>query len=379
MTTTNANQGQSKLSVLPFVRGGISGVLSWLVIHPADVVKVRMQIAGEGTKETPYKGFIQAARVISKSEGVSALYSGLSAALTRQISYTTLRLGLYSSLRDHYAKDGNSISMGAKFAVGTAAGGIASAISTPVEVSMVRMYSDGAAEASKRRGYRNIFDALWRIAKEEGISGLWRGATPTVTRSMVANCVQLGTYDQAKEVFSETGINFLQEGVSLHLAASITSGFCYSVVTLPIDSAKTRVQNQRPVNGVMPYRSLFHAMVKVASLEGAPALWKGFTPYFSRCAGHTVVMFLVLEQVKKIFIITFIHLTATYFEEGGLNERYSSCKRLLQCRSILSLSLSLFGMLSREGILYLRCGIESRLVVYKGLERKKAQAQLTKG
>ncbi|KAI0562096.1 Mitochondrial carrier [Gracilaria domingensis] len=300
-TTANASKTQKQFSVLPFVRGGISGVLSWLVIHPADVVKVRMQIAGEGTKETPYKGFLQAARLISRSEGVTALYSGLSAALTRQISYTTLRLGLYSSLRESYVQDGRPISMGTKFAIGTAAGGIASAISTPVEVSMVRMYSDGAAEASKRRGYRNIFDALWRIAREEGVSGLWRGATPTVTRSMVANCVQLGTYDQAKEVFSGTGVKVFEEGVPLHLAASITSGFCYSVVTLPIDSAKTRVQNQRPVEGVMPYRNLFHAMVKVARLEGLSALWKGFTPYFSRCAGHTVVMFLVLEQVKKIF------------------------------------------------------------------------------
>lgn len=285
---------------LPFVRGGIAGVLSWLLIHPADVIKVRMQIAGEGTTETPYRGFLHAARTISKTEGVQAMYSGLSAALTRQITYTTLRLGLYSTFRDAYMKDHSSISTGAKFGIGMAAGGIASAIATPVELSMVRMYSDGAAEASKRRGYRNIFDALWRIAREEGIRGLWRGATPTVARSMVVNCVQLGTYDQAKEVFSGLGIGVLQDGVPLHFAASTTSGFCYSVVTLPIDSAKTRLQNQRPVDGVMPYRNLVHAMVKVSRLEGVTALWKGFTPYFSRCAGHTVAMFLVLEQVRKV-------------------------------------------------------------------------------
>lgn len=286
--------------LLPFVRGGTAGVLSWLLIHPADVIKVRMQIAGEGTTETPYRGFLHAARMISKTEGVKAMYSGLSAALTRQVTYTTLRLGLYSTFRDAYMKERSSISTGAKFGIGMAAGGIASAIATPVELSMVRMYSDGAAEASKRRGYRNIFDALWRIAREEGVRGLWRGATPTVARSMVVNCVQLGTYDQAKEVFSGLGIGVLQDGVPLHFAASTTSGFCYSVVTLPIDSAKTRLQNQRPVDGVMPYRNLVHAMVKVSRLEGVTALWKGFTPYFSRCAGHTVAMFLVLEQVRKI-------------------------------------------------------------------------------
>lgn len=34
-----------------------------------------------------------------KSEGVAALYAGLSAALARQASYTTLRLGLYDLMK----------------------------------------------------------------------------------------------------------------------------------------------------------------------------------------------------------------------------------------------------------------------------------------
>lgn len=265
------------------------------MIHPADVIKVRMQLAGEGTATSPYRGFLHAARTISRTEGITAMYAGLSAALTRQVTYTTLRLGLYSTLRERLTDDSGKTSMLAKFGAGTAAGGIASAMSTPVEVSMVRMYSDGGS--AQRRGYRNIFDALLRIAREEGVRGLWSGATPTIVRSMVANCVQLGSYDQAKEGFLKAGF---EDGIGVHVSASSLSGLAYSFVTLPIDSAKTRLQNQRPVDGVLPYRNLGHAMVKVARLEGFGSLWKGFLPYFSRCAGHTVAMFLVLEQVKKL-------------------------------------------------------------------------------
>lgn len=278
----------------PFVRGGLSGVISWLLIHPADVVKVRMQLAGEGSKLSPYRGFMHAMMSIRRSEGVSALYSGLSAALTRQVTYTTLRLGLYSSFRDSWSQrhDGQ-VSTAAKFSVGMASGAIASAISTPVEVSMVRMYNDGAAGGGSgkgfgaKRGYRNIADALWRIGREEGVSGLWRGATPTVVRSMIVNCVQLGTYDAAKEKILALGR--WKDGVGVHLAASTASGFCYSVVTLPIDSAKTRVQNQaRQPDGSLPYRNLGHAIFKVARQEGILALWRGFIPYFSRCAGKSM-------------------------------------------------------------------------------------------
>lgn len=249
-----------------------------------------MQLSNPGglhaaTSAPVYRGVFHAVSTISRTEGVSAMYSGLSAALTRQVTYTTLRLGLYSTMRDRRAAEtGRPLSLVEKFGLATAAGGVASAISTPVEVSMVRMYADGAADKAHRRGYRNIGDALWRIAREEGVFGLWRGATPTIVRSMVVNCVQLGTYDQAKEVYGRVG--GMRDGVPLHIAASATSGFCYSVATLPIDSAKTRLQNQRALpDGSFKYRNLVQTVGNVVKEEGVLALWRGFLPYFSRCAG----------------------------------------------------------------------------------------------
>lgn len=190
-------------------------------------------------------------------------------------------------------QDGREISGAGKFALGTVAGGLASAVSTPVEVSMVRMYADGT-----RGRYRHIFDALFQIARDEGLRGLWRGATPTIMRSALANCVQLGTYDHAKHLFMNN-IERARDDVPVHLAASATSGFCYSVATLPIDMAKTRLQEQGGGRGVR-YGGVFECVWRVGREEGIAALWKGFVPYFSRCAGHTVAMFLVLEQVKKI-------------------------------------------------------------------------------
>ena len=29
------------------------------------------------------------------------------------------------------------------------------------------------------------------------------------------------------------------------------------------------------------------------------ALWSGFLPYYARCGGHTVFMFIILEQMRK--------------------------------------------------------------------------------
>lgn len=61
------------------------------------------------------------------------------------------------------------------------------------------MFSD------QRRNYKNVFDALFRIVKEEGLFTLWRGAVPTMGRAMVVNAAQLASYSQAKQMLLETG------------------------------------------------------------------------------------------------------------------------------------------------------------------------------
>lgn len=78
-------------------------------------------------------------------------------------------------------------------------GGVASFTSNPIEVAMVRMYADGEKKGGGR-GYRHVGHALLTIAREEGLRGLWRGSSATVGRSVIVNAVQLGVYDQAKEV-----------------------------------------------------------------------------------------------------------------------------------------------------------------------------------
>lgn len=54
-----------------------------------------------GGKAKEYSSSIQAVRSILRNEGVSGIYSGLSAGLLRQATYTTTRLGVYTALFDY--------------------------------------------------------------------------------------------------------------------------------------------------------------------------------------------------------------------------------------------------------------------------------------
>lgn len=50
----------------------------------------------------------------------------------------------------------------------------------------------------QRRNYKNVFHAFGTIAKNEGITTLWRGSVATMGRAVVVNVSQLATYSQAK-------------------------------------------------------------------------------------------------------------------------------------------------------------------------------------
>ncbi|EWM21544.1 mitochondrial 2-oxoglutarate malate carrier protein [Nannochloropsis gaditana] len=257
--------------------------------------QVRMQLAGKAGG-----GMLTTAQDIIKREGFAGLYSGLSAAIARQMSYTTMRLGFFDEIKAFLAQRQVQENALTRSLSAMTAGACASFLACPVEVCLVRMQADGKLPPEQRRGYKHVGDALLRVAREEGVLTYWRGAGPTVMRAMVVSTTQLGTYDQAKVTFKETG---LPDGTSLHLISSLTAGLVYSLASLPLDTAKTRMQSQAAPStpgGALAYRSTGQTLMKIASEEGVGALWKGFGAYFLRGGGHTVFMFLFYEQYRAL-------------------------------------------------------------------------------
>eukprot|EP01084_Bolivina_argentea_P046664 85934_1 len=126
MSSTDQNKSKKPPTWTKFAVSGIGGATGWLAIHPADVLKVRCQI-----REQEAVSMFNVAKNIYANEGFRSFYSGLSAAITRQLTYTTLRLGLYEVIRERIvtrnaanpnAKDG--ISIWQKLGTGLTAGGI---------------------------------------------------------------------------------------------------------------------------------------------------------------------------------------------------------------------------------------------------------------
>lgn len=249
-----------------------------------------------------YRGFVSTFQGVLATEGMGGLYKGLSAGLFRQVTYTTARLGMFGVLKDYLAKDGQPLPFSKKAFAGMVAGGVGAVVGTPAEVTLVRMTADGRLPAKERRGYTSVFNALMRVTREEGITTLWRGTMPTVGRAMVLNIAQLASYDQAKEMILNTGL--IGDNIGAHAMASTCSGLIATAVSIPLDNAKTRVQNMMIINGVPEYTGMMDALTKTAQRDGLSSLWRGFTPYFLRLGPHTILTFICLEQLKAAYYRT---------------------------------------------------------------------------
>lgn len=275
-------------AALPFINGGLSGMVATTVIQPVDMIKVRIQLAGEGKASGPKATPLSVTREILASGKALDLYTGLSAGLLRQAVYTTARLGFFDTfmarLTSRAKAKGQSIGFAERATAGLTAGGLAAMIGNPADLALIRMQSDGLKPLAERKNYKSVIDALGSIAKSEGVGALWAGAAPTVVRAMALNFGQLAFFSEAKAQL-KTRTDWSANGVTL--SASAIAGFFASFFSLPFDFVKTRLQKQsRGPDGKLPYNGMADCFAKVTKQEGILRFYRGFGTYYVRIAPH---------------------------------------------------------------------------------------------
>ena len=275
-------------TALPFINGGLAGMTATAIIQPIDMIKVRLQLAGEGLSTGPRPTPLSITREIIASGKAMDLYTGLSAGLLRQAVYTTARLGFFDTFMKTAKKRaetaGQTIGFKERAAAGLSAGGLAAMIGNPADLALIRMQSDGLKPHAQRANYTSVVDALTRIARAEGIGALWAGALPTVARAMALNFGQLAFFSEAKtQLKSRTQLSPQAQT----LTASAIAGFFASFFSLPFDFVKTRLQKQsRGSDGKLPYNGMFDCAKKVIAQEGWLRFYRGFSTYYVRIAPH---------------------------------------------------------------------------------------------
>ncbi|XP_040282446.1 mitochondrial uncoupling protein 2 [Bufo bufo] len=283
-------------AAVKFIGAGTAACIADLFTFPLDTAKVRLQIQGEtktpvNVKSSQYKGVFGTISTMVKTEGPRSLYNGLVAGLQRQMSFASVRIGLYDSVKQFYTKGSEHVGIGSRLLAGCTTGAMAVAIAQPTDVVKVRFQAQANVSSSRR--YKGTMDAYRTIAKEEGMRGLWKGTAPGITRNALVNCTELVTYDLIKDALLKS--NLMSDTLPCHFTAAFGAGFCTTVIASPVDVVKTRYMNSAKGQ----YQSALNCALTMVRKEGPMAFYKGFMPSFLRLGSWNVVMFVTYEQLKR--------------------------------------------------------------------------------
>lgn len=143
--------------------------------------------------------------------------------------------------------------------------------------------------------YSGFFDALTKIIRAEGLSGLWKGVSPNVQRAFLVNMGELSCYDHAKRLVLKNQI--CHDNIYAHTLSSIMSGLAATALSCPADVVKTRIMNQD--KGNIRYKNSFDCLAKTVRVEGLRALWKGFFPTWARLGPWQFVFWVSYEKLRR--------------------------------------------------------------------------------
>lgn len=133
-------------------------------------------------------GPLGTARRIIQREGWQALYKGLTAVYTGSILKFSIRFVSFEQYREWLTEYNNNERTTAVTLAAGLASGLTEAVMivTPAEVCKIRMQSQYHSmvdpTAMHQRKYTNVVQTAMTIAKEEGVSALYKGLVPTMLR-----------------------------------------------------------------------------------------------------------------------------------------------------------------------------------------------------
>ncbi|KAH8257853.1 hypothetical protein KR038_002133 [Drosophila bunnanda] len=266
--------------------GGVCSAIAVTATQPLDLVKVQLQTQASADR----KPVTEIIGNIYRQSGILGFYNGISASWFRQLTYTTTRFALYEWGKKFVDSEG----VAPKVALATFAGLCGGIVGVPGDVVTVRLQNDSKLPPEKRRNYKHVFDGLYRIRKEEGLSSLFRGALPAVSRAVLLTIGTNATYDQVKQkIMSATGAT---DGLSLHFVTSTIAGCIAVSLMQPLDVIKTTYMNAKPGE----FAGIGATALSIAQ-QGPLAFYRGFVPALIRVSPNTIITFMLYEQARLHF------------------------------------------------------------------------------
>ncbi|XP_008797732.2 solute carrier family 25 member 44 [Phoenix dactylifera] len=306
-----------------FVLGAalFSGVSA--ALYPAVVLKTRLQVTH------PPPSCLRAAGAILRHEGLRGFYKGFATSLTGTIPARALYMSALEVTKS--AVGTATVQLGvpepAATAAASAVAGLSAAVAaqvvwTPIDVVSQRLMVQGGGGAAR---YLGGVDAFKKILASDGLRGLYRGFGMSILTYAPSNAVWWASYSVSQRLIWG-GISYYAGGirrlstaaadgrgrgggggalrpdygtvVAVQGVSAALAGGAAAVVTMPLDTIKTRMQ---VIDGGDGGRVTIGRTVKRLLREGGwGACYRGLGPRWASMSLSATTMITTYEFLKRL-------------------------------------------------------------------------------
>ncbi|CAF0763177.1 unnamed protein product [Adineta ricciae] len=265
-----------------FAAGLFAGVISTLVSHPIDTLKVTMQYHSTHSIPGAIKSIIQL-------NSIQGFYRGVTPHLLTQCASQTAFYGSYASClrmlgcnRDNRA----AITLFDNFVAGSFGGFVQSFPSSVLELLKIRLQTTAHQQEA------NFYQVLRHVLQTEGIRGLSRGLHATIWRDTPTYGIYMMIYDPLRD--------YLHELLSSEFLGGFISGGTVGVISwtlaCPVDICKSKQQ------AGYTNKNLGQCLVEIYRIEnGIHAFYCGWSAIATRAFLLNAVSLLVWDHSRRWF------------------------------------------------------------------------------
>ncbi|KAG7669592.1 hypothetical protein Ndes2526B_g05938 [Nannochloris sp. 'desiccata'] len=281
LETTALNAATSTTTATAdFIAGGIAGMSGVMAGAPLDVVRIRQQqpsTAAATTLQQKQRTLVQLLRHTLRTEGPQALFRGTvyplsTAALQNAVCFQSF--GAASRAINTITFASTPLSLENVFWAGCFAGGVQTAIVTPIDLLKIRLQLQTARPGTPL--YTGPVQMLQRVlAREGGIRSLYRGTTITAIRDVPSHGVYFAAFEWVRELL-EPGCRQPGRKSQSHGAIWAAGGLAGAISWLsvyPFDVIKSRIQ--ATAGNTSKYSSLWDCAVRSYKEEGGSVFLRG--------------------------------------------------------------------------------------------------------
>ncbi|KAH6574395.1 hypothetical protein BASA50_003788 [Batrachochytrium salamandrivorans] len=272
--------------------GAFAGITEHIVTYPMDAIKTRMQFISSAQV---YSSLSRSLARVYTTEGFGALWRG--------VSSVTLGAGpshaLYFSVYEHFKDIFHSWDNSTHQHMSHAAAGVLATVAhdgfaTPFDVVKQRMQMSA--------GNMGLFATGLKVFRTEGIGAFFISYPTTLMMSIPYQSIQFSTYEYVRKMLSPT----TQYDPLSHVMAGGAAGATASIITNPLDVAKTLLQT-RGINSDLVLRratGLGDAFRIIYQHDGLVGFTRGMQARVLANAPATAICWTTYEFLKRVISTT---------------------------------------------------------------------------